>query len=279
MKIMLTQWDGLPGRAIRAALTRQGHQVSPLSLTWDEDPEAVGNALREAGAELVIHTLPYMDADRAETEPEVCMARNAGGTLTLARGADLAGAALLLLSHVSVFGEGDGSPHRPDERPDPRSVLGLSALQAEEAVRGTLCRYYIVRTGWLFGEGCGGLVSLLSQGRRQHTFRAPGDWMGSPVYAPDLAEFLCALIGTEAWGIHHAANQGFCSRADLAEALCRMAGLTCMVVREESDPCPASRRPLNGRLSTEAEAAWVPPLPTWQESLLRCAAGIHPLAP
>ena len=89
MNILLTGRQGYTSRTLRAELTRLGHRVR----TSDEAAQAVPDdngvcALFSAATpDVIIHDLPYTDATRAETEPEVCMQRNAEGTLALARGA------------------------------------------------------------------------------------------------------------------------------------------------------------------------------------------------
>ena len=277
MNVMLTGAAGVPGRAIRQALEAQGCRVIPLDSPMPGDPDgpraqmnadALRDIMEAESPDWIIHSLPYDDADRAETEPETCMAINAGGTLALALAAQRCGASLLLLSDVTVFGGPGDRPWEVTDKPNPQSVRGLSVLQAEEAVRGHLNHYSIVRTGWIMDAADS---ALLAQARLQSTLSLPGDWVGSITFAPDLAAFVGRLIAANREGTWHAANEGFCSRAEAAQTLFLLAGAACTVRPVPSpDPLPASRRPLNARLSTDSlPGGGFERLPAWRDSMMR----------
>ena len=272
MKIIMTGASGLPGRAIRQALEGQGHWITRIEEPGPGDVGALQSLFELERPDAAIHILPYTDAAQAETEPEVCVLRNAGSANAMARASLRTGTALLLLSDVTVFGGGGDEPWKPLDRPNPRSVRGLSVLQAEEAVRGRLTRFFIVRTGWLWdraGFDFGGEIQ--PQKGQQSVVRLPGDWVGSLTCAEDLADFVCRLIATDRWGIYHAANEGFCSRAEAAQYYLRLTGAPCTVIPEPAPALPpAEMLPLNARLSTDGlEEAGFDRWPGWQEAMIR----------
>ncbi len=56
------------------------------------------------------------------------------------------------------------------------------------------------------------------------TINVVSDQIGSPTYTADLAVLLCDMIETENYGIYHATNEGYCSWAEFAEEIFRIAG-------------------------------------------------------
>jgi dTDP-4-dehydrorhamnose reductase len=78
----------------------------------------------------------------------------------------------------------------------------------------------IVRTAWLYGSpGNDFPVRILAAADRARAagepLRVVGDEIGSPTFAPDLAEGILDLLASGTFaGIHHIVNAGAVSRAD-----------------------------------------------------------------
>ncbi|MBR4710685.1 MAG: dTDP-4-dehydrorhamnose reductase [Clostridia bacterium] len=271
MKILVTGASGQLGRAVCAELSREGVPFIPagrreFSLT---DPEAIDAFVRTSAPDAIIHCAAWTDVDRAELEPEQCMAVNAMGTTLLTHAANRVEARMLLVSTDYVFSGDQAEPFRPSDERAPCSIYGLSKLQAEEAVRSLSKRSYIVRTSWLFSaDGNNFVRKILRAGRENRSIRVVCDQVGCPTYAPDLAAFLCRLIRTERYGIWHAVGSAACTRADFAAAILRAANLPCQVIPVPTVANPsAARRPLNSRLETADPDSL---LPDWQSGLQRC---------
>ncbi|MBR5344630.1 MAG: dTDP-4-dehydrorhamnose reductase [Clostridia bacterium] len=275
MKCLVTGAKGQLGRALTEELGRRGiptvtTDIESLNLT---DAEAVEAFVVAEKPDVILHCAGYTAVDKAESEPEVCIAANAGASLNLARAALCTGAAMLLVSSDYVFsGEGD-MPWETEDRREPLNVYGVSKVQAEEAVRSLLTRCWVVRTSWMFSaHGHNFVRTMLRLGRERHETPVVCDQIGSPTYAPDLAAFLCDLIQTQRYGFYHATNEGFCSWAEFAQRIFDEAGLSCSVVPVPSAVYPAAaRRPLNSRLSKASlDRNGFARLPSWQDGLKRC---------
>ncbi|MBQ6174902.1 MAG: dTDP-4-dehydrorhamnose reductase [Clostridia bacterium] len=275
MKILVTGAHGQLGRAVCAELNQKG--IPCIAAGRDSftltDRESVDAFVRSAAPDAIIHCAAYTDVDRAELEPERCMAVNAQGTAFLAQAAADTGAKLLLVSTDYVFSGAAAEPYGPDDPRGPVNVYGLSKLQAEEAVRSLCKRSFIVRTSWLFSaEGSNFVRKILSQARETRSLRVVCDQTGCPTYAPDLAAYLVQLIRTDHYGITHAVNSGFCTRSEFASAILRLARIPCQVMPVPSSVVPSvARRPLNSRLDG---AGTEPVLPTWQSGLQRCISDL-----
>lgn len=277
MKIMVTGATGMLGQDVVRALRARGHVcLGTGSADFDLlDAEAVRRAVGDFMPEAIVHCAAYTAVDQAESEPEKCMAVNAMGTLNLARAALSVDAKLLYVSTDYVFDGSGDAPHETDERPGPLNVYGLSKLQGEEAVRGLMARYFILRTSWVFGAGGRSFVStMLRLGKEKPLVRVVDDQRGAPTYTADLARLIADMIVTDRYGTYHAASEGCCSFAEFARAIMQRSGSPCRVeaIPTAEYPC-AAKRPLNSRLSMRSlDEAGFTRLPPWEDALRRFMA-------
>lgn len=239
--------------------------------TYDiDDPEAAARCVRETAPEVVVHTAAWTDVDACAREPERAMRRNAMAVAELAEACVVAGADLVIVSTNEVFDgrRTDGRGYAIDDRPRPRNSYGASKLAGESAAQAAFLRHgglvdgrqpgragspgaagsfspasppavpqlAIVRTAWLYGPpGNDFPARILAAADRARAAREPlrvvGDEVGSPTFAPDLAEAILALLaaGTFA-GIHHVVNAGMASRAAWARHVLAALGVDVPIV-------------------------------------------------
>ena len=272
MKILVTGSAGLPGHEVMRLLEERGipclgADAPELDLS---DPESIRACVESSGADTVIHCAGWTDADKAESLPEQCAAMNGFGTLTVARAAVRIGAKMLYLSSPQVFpGLGD-TPYAAGDAYGPKNVFGMSKVQGEDAVRSLLTRYWIVRADWIYGAGRRDFIRpMLRAAMEKKSIQVAGDQVGSPTYAKDLARVICDLVMTDRYGIWHARNEGFFSRADFASLVMKKAGVSCRIVPVPTAELPgALRRPLNLRMTGELPAG-IDPMPPVEDALDR----------
>jgi dTDP-4-dehydrorhamnose reductase len=206
----------LPGRGTEAAQLHAGLEMER-------------RAIRERRPRLVFNCAAFTDVDGAEVRPDLAMAVNALGAQAVAQACAEAGAHLVHLSTDYVFdGQAgrDGRPYREDDPPAPLSAYGRSKLAGERLVCAALPGALIVRTAWLFGPGRVNFVDkVVAQGRRGGPFPVVEDEVGSPTYAPDLAEALLELGRRWLAGVLHLVNEGQASRLEMARFCLAAAGL------------------------------------------------------
>ena len=271
MRVLLTGYSGQLGHDAAAELTRRqipflGVTSREMDLTREAQVEA---ALADYRPDAVLHCAAYTAVDRAEEEPERCMAVNGDGTRHLARGCAALGAKLLYVSTDYVFSGEGTAPYEVTDPTGPLNVYGRSKLAGEDSVRELVARYFIVRTSWLMGRGNNFVKTILRMAESRRELRVVDDQIGSPTFTADLAPLLVELLQSDRYGVYHAANEGFCSWAELAEETFRLAGRDAAVRRVTTEEYGArALRPKNSRLSQASLArAGFGPLPPWQESL------------
>ena len=190
MRVLLTGGSGQLGRDAAAELARR--DIPFLAVTSREmdlrDEARVARVLAEYRPDAVLHCAAWTRVDRAEAEPEACMAVNARGTRCLAEGCRALGAKLLFVSTDYVF-PGEGTrPYEVDDPTGPLNVYGRSKLAGEESVRALVERHFVVRTSWLMGRAGDNFVkTMLRLGRTPGELSVVGDQIGSPTFSADLA--------------------------------------------------------------------------------------------
>lgn len=273
MKILITGVSGQLGHDAAKTLTARGIPFlgvgsKELDIT---DRDAVLRLFSEYRPDAVLHCAAYTKVDRAEEERELCLRVNADGTRYIAEACREIGAKLLYISTDYVFpGTGD-KPWETGDPTGPLNIYGRSKLAGEEAVRELVKKHFIVRTSWVIGEhGSNFVKTMLRLAETHDELRVVDDQIGSPTFTADLAPLLCDMLETERYGVYHATNEGFCSWAELAEAVFRLRGKN-VVVRRVSTEAYSARalRPKNSRLSKSSlDAGGFKRLPGWESSLV-----------
>lgn len=230
--ILVTGGAGQLGRAFTAhalKLQKQGlffvvldrHQ---LDITHQD---SVRKAFHNYRPDVVINAAAYTNVEQAETEPEKAFAINATATALLAEECSLQGIALIHLSTDYVFDGQKGAPYAVEDEPKPINVYGQSKLAGEKALRQANPDVIIVRTSWLYSEFGENFQSKILRAAKEKLAQGEAltlvnDEWGSPTYAPDLVEFLCALsaqVESCRGCVLHFSGEQVMSRLELAEML------------------------------------------------------------
>jgi dTDP-4-dehydrorhamnose reductase len=231
------------------------------------DRDAVAFAVADARPDVVVNSAAMSDVDRSELDPDRAMRVNRDGAGNVAAAAARAGAAVLYVSTDYVFDGGKREPYVESDEPAPLSVYGRSKLEGERATAVANPRHFVVRTSWLFGASRSNfpetMLQLASEGG---SLRAVADQVGCPTYTVHVARSLLRLVATDAYGLHHMAAAGSCSRFELARETLARAGVEATVEPATTAdlPRPAPRPRYSVLVSERTDAIR---LPDWREGL------------
>ncbi len=270
MRIFITGNKGQLGRALYAALaehTLTGCDLPELDIT---DREAIGAAVADFAPDVVVHAAAWTHVDGCARDPERAYRVNALGTQNVALACAEAGAAMVYISTNEVFDGEATEPYREWDPPHPINPYGRSKAAGEWFVRHLLTRFYIVRTAWLYAPGGRNFPHRIIQlADERGALRVVTDEVGNPTYAPDLAKAIAALIRTDAYGVYHLTNAGYCSRYDFAREILRVSGREHVPVEPITlaEFQRASTPPRFAPLANTAAAALGITLQPWQEAL------------
>ena len=280
MKVLLTGATGQLGQALIASRP-EGVQLVPLGRS-DLDlanAAACQHLVRQHQPDWLLNAGAYTAVDRAEGDPDLAMAVNAGAPQAFAEALAATGGRLLQVSTDFVFNGRQGSPYRPDQAPEPLGVYGASKAAGERAVLAALGpgRARILRTSWVYGPvGANFCLTML----RLHALKAAAgeplavvaDQVGCPTASIGLAAACWRAIGIGAdpgaAAVLHWSDAGAASWYDFAVAIGELGvatGLLDQAARVR--PIPTSAYPT---------AAARPPYSLLDCSASRAALGLEP---
>jgi len=233
MKVLLTGAAGQLGQALLAARPAEVEMIATsrsggagmMALDLG-DSSACRAAVLEHRPHWVINAGAYTAVDRAEGEPELAHAVNAGAPVAFARALAETGGRLLQLSTDFVFDGTQGSPYRPEQPVNPLGVYGASKAAGETAAQQllpaqSLC---ILRTSWVYGPVGNNFVRTMLRLHRERAASGQpllvvADQVGCPTATPGLAQACWAAAMQGTGGIHHWCDAGAASWYDFAVAI------------------------------------------------------------
>ena len=283
MKMLVTGAAGQLGHDIIKEAEKRGHEAigTDLGEKWNglqidiTDAEVVKQAIREIRPDIVYHCAAWTAVDAAEDAGEIVFKVNAQGTRNIAEACKETDCKMVYISTDYVFNGQGTEPWQPDCRDyAPLNVYGQSKLAGEEAVSGTLDKYFIVRIAWVFGvNGNNFIKTMLNVGRKYDTLRVVNDQISTPTYTFDLARLLVDMGETDKYGYYHATNEGgYISWYDFACEIFRQAGYSTKVIPVTTEEYGLSKaaRPANSRLDkSKLTENGFERLPKWQDALGR----------
>lgn len=225
MRIAITGSAGQLGQALQAVLN--AHELLLMDLPEYDitDHAQVLAAINSFQPEATIHAAAFTNVDGCESEPNAAYRVNALGTQNVALACQSCGAALVYISTDYVFDGTKSEPYWEWDLPNPQSTYARSKLAGEHLTQMLMDKFYIVRTAWLYSRtGKNYVKTVLRLADERPDLRFVTDEVGSPTYAPDLAEALVKLIAHPLYGIYHFTNAGVCSRYEWARAILELAG-------------------------------------------------------
>lgn len=224
----------------------------------------------------------YTAVDKAETEPERARQVNYSGAKNIAEACARHGIPMVHFSTDYVYHGRQNTPLREDAAVHPKSVYARTKLAGDRAV----LRYHpqlgmVIRTSWLYApHGHNFARTMLRLGAERPELNVVFDQVGTPTYAPFLAEAVLHIIGlvengdvprTALAGIWHYSNEGVCSWYDFAQAIVDLAGLPARVnaIETKDYPLPAPRPPFSVLNKVKIKSAFGLEIPNWRRGVER----------
>ena len=257
MRVAVTGARGRLGRALIDAL-EDAPFTGPLGpIAWSRPdldldtltPGSVAALITRDRPELVIHAAAWTDVDGCAGDPVLATRRNGVAPGVIAESCADRGVAFALVSTNEVFDgtRTDGLGYRPDAERHAINPYGASKLAAElriETLGASHPRvgFAVIRTAWLHGPPgndfpariCAAALRARVAGE---PLRVVSDEIGTPTFAPDVADAIAELIAEDALvdtgaapAVHHLVNTGRASRADWAREALRATGIDVEVV-------------------------------------------------
>lgn len=277
--LLITGARGQLGRCFEA-LSQQYPQWTFLLAGSDmldiTDRRAIRRFWEKHRPDWCLNCAAYTAVDRAESEPAQAQRINAVGPRHLAEACSQTGSALIHFSTDYVYHGKHYLPIRENAATHPRSVYARTKLAGDRAV----LRYcptggMVIRTSWLYSPyGHNFAHTIARLGRERPELRVVFDQIGTPTYAPHLAEAVLRIIEqtyakhtyNSIAGIWHYSNEGVCSWYDFAQTIADLKQLPCRItpIRSEEYPTAAVRPPFSVLDKAKIKAAFALQIPHWR---------------
>lgn len=217
MKALITGVSGQLGKELLARAPEGWTCVALDRAALDlSDANAIARVVDVEQPDLILNAAAFTAVDRAESEPELAHAINAGAPAAFSKALADAGR-LLQVSTDFVFDGARGHNYQPDDIRNPQSVYGASKAAGEDAAGDAAI---IVRTSWVYAAGGANFVrTMLRLMRERDELRVVADQIGSPTWVRGLATTIWQLATKDAAGIWHHRDAGVASWYDFAVAI------------------------------------------------------------
>ncbi len=226
MRVAITGAAGLFGHGLVEAFSSR-HEVFPLTRAEADitDVENIRAALERIRPDLIVHPAGIPDIDLCEADPAKAVRVNYQGTRNVVEAARSLGAGLAHISTDAVFDGRKTTPYVETDPTGPITVYGQTKLQAEQAVE-TLDRHWTFRVSVLFGPG---KINFVDKGLRKiaagEEYKVASDQLGCATHTVDAGRKIMEVTESGPCGLYHLANQGQCTRFELARMAVELAGL------------------------------------------------------
>lgn len=272
--ILVTGGNGQLGNCLRKILSPQKAIFTDIAELDITNQSTVNEIMKREKITLILNCAAYTQVDKAETEAALAMQINAKGPQNLARAAAKHDAKMIHISTDYVFSGHHDTPWRESDTPSPHSVYGQTKLDGEHAVLETAETAAIIRTSWLWSVyGKNFFNTMLALGVSRDELRVVYDQIGTPTYAPNLADVMLKLADSLQKGereIFHFSNEGVCSWYDFAHEIMSVNKLKCRIlpILSQAYPTPAVRPHYSVLDKSKIKSRLNIQIPHWRDTLI-----------
>ena len=183
------------------------------------DPENIRAVIQKYQPDALIHTAALTNVDKSEVEKDLAYRLNVEAVKTLCTICEEYNIQLVHLSTDFIF-DGASGPYDELAAPNPLSYYGKTKLQAEEVIKGSSCKWAILRTIIVYGiisdQSRSNIVlwakDALENGK---TINVVNDQWRTPTLAEDLAACCLLAVAKDAHGVYNASGNELMSIAEL----------------------------------------------------------------
>ncbi|MFC1959452.1 SDR family oxidoreductase [Chloroflexota bacterium] len=249
------------------------HDLIALDIVKEE---AVKKLLTDIRPPVVYVPASLTNVEYCETHPEVGYEVNVVGIANLVRWTNQINAKIVYFSSDYIF-DGKSGPYTEQDPANPICVYGQQKLLAEHLVATHSQSFLIIRTTVVYGwepQGKNFIIRLQNTLAKNQTLRVPIDQVGSPTYAPDLAQATLQLANTDHQGVFNIVGPQQANRYEFALEAARAFALDPDLIQPvtTAEFNQIAPRPLNaGMTTTKTEVALGRPLVAYQDGLRQMA--------
>ncbi|MDP6686137.1 MAG: SDR family oxidoreductase [Candidatus Omnitrophota bacterium] len=203
------------------------HESKGLKHLDVTDKREVEKMFNLSNPKVVVWCGGVTDVDFCERKPKLAEDVNIKGTLNLIKRVKERDIKLIFLSTDYVF-DGEEGPYKENDAPSPINVYGRTKLEAEEAIKGILKEFLIVRTAQLYGMDTRDnnfALKIIQNMRNKKIVSAADDFYCTPTYVGDLAAGVITLLEANKKGVYNVAGEEFLNRYEYVRKIAKVFSL------------------------------------------------------
>jgi len=216
------------------------------------------------------------NVDYCEVNPALSYMTNVVGVKNVVEASNVVGARLIYFSSDYIF-DGVAGPYNEDSLANPLSEYGRQKLIAEHHIALRCFSYLIIRTTIVYGwerQGKNFVYRLVKSLREGFPVKVPIDQVGTPTYAPELAQSAIKFSQMDLSGVVNIAGENRINRYEFALEVARIFNLPKKLIipvttKELEQP---AKRPLIAGLKADKAKALL------QTTYLSSSEGLHQMA-
>ena len=238
MNILVTGANGQLGNELRTIahnsldkyIFTDINKSQPDTVVLDiTDTNAVRDIVSRKRIDIIVNCAAYTNVNRAETDKDLAEKLNGKAPQILASAIKSVNGLLIHISTDYVYDGQRSTPYKENMLTLPLNAYGRTKLEGERAIEEIGVDHVILRTAWLYSKYGKNFVKTMVEKLRQsqsiETVTVVNDQIGSPTYAPDLADIIIDIVNDkDIHGVLHCSNEGCCSWYDLTMAIKIMIG-------------------------------------------------------
>lgn len=246
VKIWIVGAQGRIGQALIKLLDMTQYELFETDI--DEldisDQESVSRFMAINRPDVVINCAGYhriSDGVTAKDDADMAYKVNAVGVRNLAQAAERNQAKLIQLSTDDVFSKKSDVPYNEFDEVAPADIYGKSKYAGERFVKELMTRYVIIRSSWVYGIGADFMDEVLTAANDENinVLELKDNACAVPTSAAELAKTIKLFIDGDHYGIYHAVcSGGCCSRAEFAQKILELKGLSDKLEIKVKDGAP-----------------------------------------
>ncbi|BAG83556.1 dTDP-4-dehydrorhamnose reductase [Candidatus Azobacteroides pseudotrichonymphae] len=251
--------------------------IDTLDLT---NKKEVIHFVKKHKIDYIINCAAYTAVDKAEEEIDLCYLINRDAVKNIVEAAARGKAKIIHISTNYVFDGVKNTPYIETDITNPQSVYGKSKLEGENTLMKNCPESIIIRTSWLYSiYGYNFVKKILRLIKEKSEINVVCDQIGTPTFAPDLANTILVLITflkkTKNFhsGIFHYSNEGIVSWFDFAKKILQLSETkNCKIrpITTEQYPIRAKRPFYSALNKKKIKKAFDIVIPNWEVSLKKC---------
>ncbi len=201
MKILILGSYGQVGSSIKEVSSKYNHQfIFTSKKNYDlTDHLRLDKLINIDNPDVIINCSAFTNVDLAEIERDQS---NLINNIALKDLSKICYKKDILLVHLStdyVFGSQSKNKisFKEEDDTNPLNFYGKTKLDGERSIIESGCKYFIIRTSWVFGPyGNNFLKTILSVAKKNSEVKVINDQEGCPTYSIDIAHAIINLINS-----------------------------------------------------------------------------------